>query len=67
MQGAAPARRLVVSRSFISTLGNPDQVDMRAAKKKLSVDSKVLQELVPLNALSAERFREVADKIVIED
>ena len=39
---------------------------MRAAKK-ISVDSKLLQELVPLNALSAERFREVSEKIIIEE
>ncbi|MGB5427997.1 MAG: SUMF1/EgtB/PvdO family nonheme iron enzyme [Gammaproteobacteria bacterium] len=39
---------------------------MRAAKK-LTVDSKLLQELVPLNALSAERFREVSEKILIEE
>ncbi|MGB5179454.1 MAG: SUMF1/EgtB/PvdO family nonheme iron enzyme [Gammaproteobacteria bacterium] len=39
---------------------------MRAAKK-ITVDRKLLQELVPLNALSAERFREVAEKIVIEE
>jgi formylglycine-generating enzyme required for sulfatase activity/CRP-like cAMP-binding protein/chromosome segregation ATPase len=39
---------------------------MRAAKK-ISVDSKLLQELVPLNALSAERFKEVSEKIVIEE
>ena len=39
---------------------------MRAAKK-IVVDSKLLQELVPLNALSAERFREVSEKIIIEE
>ena len=39
---------------------------MRAAKK-ITVDSKLLQELVPLNALSAERFREVSEKIIIEE
>ena len=39
---------------------------MRAAKK-LTVDSKLLQELVPLNALSTERFREVSEKIIIEE
>ena len=39
---------------------------MRAAKK-ISVDRKLLQELVPLNALSDERFREVSEKIVIEE
>jgi len=39
---------------------------MRAAKE-LTVDRKLLQELVPLNALSAERFREVSEKIVIEE
>ena len=44
----------------------PGKVDMRAAKK-ITVDQKLLQELVPLNALSAERFKEVSDKIVIEE
>ena len=39
---------------------------MRAAKK-IAVDSKLLQELVPLNALSAERFRELSEKIIIEE
>ena len=39
---------------------------MRAAKK-ISVNSKLLQELVPLNALSAERFREVSEKILVEE
>lgn len=39
---------------------------MRAAKK-LTVDRRLLQELVPLNALSSERFREVSEKIVIEE
>ena len=39
---------------------------MRAAKK-LTVDRKLLQELVPLNALSSERFREVSEKIIIEE
>ncbi|MGD8311269.1 MAG: SUMF1/EgtB/PvdO family nonheme iron enzyme [Gammaproteobacteria bacterium] len=38
---------------------------MFAAKK--TIDKKVLQELVPLNSLSADRFREVADKIVVEE
>ena len=39
---------------------------MRAAKK-IPVDRRLLQELVPLNALSAERFKEVSEKIVIEE
>ena len=39
---------------------------MRAAKK-VTVDKKLLQEFVPLNALSPERFREVSDKIMIEE
>jgi len=39
---------------------------MRAAKK-VTVDRKLLQELVPLNALSSERFREVSEKIVVEE
>jgi len=43
-----------------------DQVDMRAAKK-VTVDKKLLQEFVPLNALSPERFREVSEKIIIEE
>ena len=43
-----------------------DQVDMHAANK-ITVDKKVLQEFVPLNALSPERFREVSEKIIIEE
>ena len=43
-----------------------DQVDMRAAKK-VTVDKKLLQEFVPLNALSPERFRELSEKIIIEE
>ncbi len=39
---------------------------MRAAKK-IKVDKRLLQELVPLNALSTERFREVSEKIIIEE
>jgi len=39
---------------------------MRAAKK-ITVDRKLLQELVPLNALSPERFKEMSEKIVIEE
>ena len=39
---------------------------MRAAKK-ITVDRKLLQELVPLNALSTERFRELSGKILIEE
>jgi CRP-like cAMP-binding protein len=39
---------------------------MRTAKK-ITIDNKLLQELVPLNALSTERFREIAEKIVIEE
>ena len=39
---------------------------MRAAKK-VTMDKKLLQELVPLNALSPERFREVSEKIIIEE
>jgi len=41
-------------------------MDMRAAKKKM-VDQGILQELVPLNALSEGRFKEVLGKIVIEE
>lgn len=37
------------------------------AAKKITVDQKLLQELVPLNALSMERFKEVSEKIVIEE
>jgi CRP-like cAMP-binding protein len=44
----------------------PGKVDMRAAKK-ITVDQNLLQQLVPLNALSAERFRAVSEKIVIEE
>ena len=39
---------------------------MRAANKEI-VDKKLLQELVPLNALSPERFRQVSEKIIIEE
>lgn len=39
---------------------------MRAAPKKTE-DRKILQELVPLNALSEERFQELASKIIIEE
>ena len=37
------------------------------AEKKIAVDNKLLQEFVPLNALSNERFSEVSDKIIIEE
>jgi len=40
--------------------------EMHAAKKA-NLDSKILQELVPLNALSPERFKEVSEKIVVEE
>ena len=39
---------------------------MRAAIK-ITVDQKRLQELVPLNALSEEKFKELSGKIVIEE
>ncbi len=39
---------------------------MRAAKK-ITVDQVLLQELVPLNALSEARFKEVSGKILIEE
>jgi len=39
---------------------------MRAVNKT-TVDKKLLQEFVPLNALSTERFREVSEKIIIEE
>ena len=39
---------------------------MRAANK-VTIDRNTLQEFVPLNALSAERFREVSEKIIIEE
>ena len=39
---------------------------MRAANK-LTVDQNILQELVPLNVLSPERFREISEKIIIEE
>ncbi len=35
--------------------------------KKVTIDQNILQELVPLNALSSERFREVSEKIIIEE
>jgi formylglycine-generating enzyme required for sulfatase activity/CRP-like cAMP-binding protein/rhodanese-related sulfurtransferase/chromosome segregation ATPase len=38
---------------------------MGAAKK--IADSKIIQELVPLNALSPERLRKVSEKLVIEE
>ena len=41
------------------------KVDMRAAKK-IADNKRILQELVPLNALSDERFNEISEKIVIE-
>ncbi|MEN8207178.1 MAG: hypothetical protein ABFS24_14385, partial [Pseudomonadota bacterium] len=44
----------------------PGHVNMRAAKK-ITVDRKLLQELVPLNALSSARFKEMLEKIVIEE
>jgi CRP-like cAMP-binding protein len=37
------------------------------AAKKITVDRKLLQELVPLNAISQERFKEMSEKIVIEE
>jgi CRP-like cAMP-binding protein len=43
-----------------------DRVDMRAAKKAI-VDKNLLQEFVPLNALSPESFRELSEKIIIEE
>ena len=43
-----------------------DQVDMRTAKKAI-VDIKLLQDFVPLNALSPESFREVSEKFIIEE
>jgi formylglycine-generating enzyme required for sulfatase activity/CRP-like cAMP-binding protein len=39
---------------------------MRAAKK-VTVDQKILQELVPLNALSPARFEKLSEKIVVEE
>ncbi len=39
---------------------------MRAAQKTTQ-DIKILHELVPLNSLSPERFRELSEKIVIEE
>jgi CRP-like cAMP-binding protein len=43
-----------------------EQVDMRAPEKAI-VDKKLLHELVPLNALSAERFQEVSKNIIVEE
>jgi len=37
------------------------------AEKKVTVDQKLLQELVPLNALSQAKFKELSGKIVIEE
>ena len=39
---------------------------MRAVENVI-VDKSILQELVPLNALSTERFREVLEKITVEE
>mgnify|MGYP001824994145 CR=1 FL=1 len=39
---------------------------MRAAKKKSVDNIKILQDFVPLNALSDERFNELAEKITID-
>ena len=39
---------------------------MRAAKK-ITIDRRLLQELVPLNALSQAKFKELSEKIVIEE
>ena len=43
-----------------------DYVDMQAAKK-VTIDQNILQDFVPLNALSPERFCEVSEKIIIEE
>ena len=43
-----------------------DQVNMHTAKKAI-IEQNILQELVPLNALSPERFQEVSEKIIIEE
>jgi CRP-like cAMP-binding protein len=43
-----------------------DRVNMRAEKKAI-VDKNLLQDFVPLNALSPERFRELSEKIIIEE
>ena len=43
-----------------------DQVNMHTAKKAI-VEQNILQELVPLNALSPERFGEISEKIIIEE
>ncbi len=37
------------------------------AANKVTIDQNILQEFVPLNALSAERFRDVSEKIIIEE
>ena len=37
------------------------------ASKKVVVDDKLLQDLVPLNALSMERFWELSEKIIVEE
>ena len=39
---------------------------MRAVENVI-VDKSILQELVPLNALPTERFREVLEKITVEE
>ena len=37
------------------------------AAKKVTIDQNILQELIPLNALSPERFWEVSEKFIIEE
>jgi CRP-like cAMP-binding protein len=43
-----------------------EYVDMQASEKVI-VDKNLLHELVPLNALSPERFQEVSGKIIVEE
>jgi len=46
---------------FINRVEHSGKIDMRAVENVI-VDKSILQELVPLNALSTERFREALEK-----
>jgi CRP-like cAMP-binding protein len=63
-------RQLAETRTVIKLLvtreNTMDYVDMHAAKK-VTIDQNILQEFVPLNVLSPERFWEVSEKIIIEE
>ena len=61
----AVMRRRMPRPGRFQQVGCSGQVDMRAAKQA-DHNVKLLQDLVPLNALSQERFGEIAEKIAIE-